>query len=182
MKVKFEGYLAEMYPQGVDLEADTIAGALKGLSYFPGISGATHIVAIDGFDNPEFLFLQAKLPEITLRPVLVGAGGGGGGKQLLIGAFLIALAVAMPGSLANAGMFTKALFYTGMSMAIGGAIQLLMPAPKSSASSSGTGSLFFSSTKNTVKIGTPIPLIVGRAKVYGQYLSFNVNAKDYAPA
>ncbi len=181
MKVIFEGYLNKLYPDGIELFADTVMDVLSGLKYFPGFrpeDKVRHTVKIKGFETLELLNMQANIDHIVITPVLQGAGGGGA-KQLLIGALLIAVSFIFP----PAGLIAKGLFLTGVNLAIGGAIQLLMPAAEPpSVSSSGTGSLFFSSTHNTVQIGTTIPLLVGKFKVFGQYLSFDIDAKDFQPA
>ena len=182
MKIVFEGYLKAMYPEGLVVGGDTVMEALQGVSRMPGIREAKHPVVVEGFSTLEELSSICRLPEVRVIPVLMGAGGAAG-KQILIGAFLIGLSLLFPAGAGVLAQFGHGLFYAGLSLAIGGAIKLLMPAPDApSASSSATGSLFFSSTKNTVRIGTPIPLVFGRTKIYGQYLSFNVNAKDYTPA
>lgn len=174
-----------MYPNGIEIVADTVYEALTGLKFFPGLrpeDGIRHAVQVKGFETEELLHAHALIESITVEPILAGAGGSAGGKQLLIGALLVAVSFIIPGAGAFATALSKGLLYAGISTAIGGAIQLLMPAAKPpEAANSGTGSLFFSSTHNTVQIGTPIPLIIGRFKFYGHYLSFNINSKDFSP-
>jgi hypothetical protein len=61
-------------------------------------------------------------------------------------------------------------------MILGGILQMLAPTPKSNTGSSDQ-SLYVPSNQNTVKIGTRIPLIYGRVRHFGHYLSFNVDSK-----
>ena len=69
------------------------------------------------------------------------------------------------------------------SLAVGGLIQMLTPQPDLSVDSEDQEkSRYLPANKNTTKIGTPISLLFGRRKVYGHYLSFDVDAVDISAA
>ena len=63
-------------------------------------------------------------------------------------------------------------------MIVGGLIQLLTPVPEIDTGEDGDGSKFLGSTKNTVKIGTRIPVLYGTRKWGGHYLSFDIDATN----
>ena len=69
----------------------------------------------------------------------------------------------------------------GASMVLGGLIASMNRAPKADPISGDKRSRFISGSKNTVDAGTPIPLIYGKMKVGGHYLSFDIDAEDYEP-
>lgn len=135
----------------------------------------------------------ADLDEVSTSGVLVitpkyfGAGGGsekGSWLQIGLGVLLI---VTAPWLAAHAGglLFgaTKGAIATfGFQLALGGAIALLNKAPKADPTSGDKRSRFINGNVNTIKEGTPIPLIYGLQKVYLHFLSFNLDAKDYNPA
>lgn len=130
--------------------------------------------------------------EIHLYPTLMGAGGGNGGLfKMIIGAIIIAVVlvavVASGGTLlapATWGLtaFGSALLTTGVGLFVGGLMELMMPQPKldMSASNDLESSKYLGANGNTVKIGTPIALLIGRHKFYGHFISFNVDAKNVA--
>lgn len=182
MKILFEGYLAEMYPQGIEVAADTAHEAVQALAAFPGFepeSGVRHTVIIRDFDSFELLHAITKVPAITLVPVLLAAGGGGSPfKQVLIGAVLVGLSFWNP---VAGTKFAAFLLNAGAGLVIGGLIQLISPAPRPEDSGSDKRSRMLGADGNTTRIGTPIPLLFGRSKVNGHYLSFDVDAKDFNP-
>jgi len=62
-------------------------------------------------------------------------------------------------------------------MAAGGIMQLISPAPKQD-STDPDASKYIGAPGNTTKIGTRIPILYGRRKIFGQILSLDIEAKD----
>lgn len=62
-------------------------------------------------------------------------------------------------------------------MILGGVLALLMSAPKATSVVAEEKSKYIPANKNTVKTGTPIPILYGRRKVYGHFLSFDVDSR-----
>ena len=112
--------------------------------------------------------------EILITPVIAGAGGNTG--KIILGAVLIATAIAMPaslaatsgafagfGSAAGAGWATTAMFNIGASLVLSGIAGLLTPTPKTPEQTEDPRESFnFSGITNTSAAGVPVPLVLGR--------------------
>lgn len=181
--IQLEGYLKSLYPEGVTVHARSFREALGLLATYPGFRKTDpkrHFVRVSGLGCYADLDADLRTPSFTVTPIMGGAGGGSG-RQILIGALLIGLAFAMPGALASS-KFALFLANMGASMVLGGLIASMNRAPKADPISGDKRSRFISGSKNTVDAGTPIPLIYGKMKVGGHYLSFDIDAEDYEPA
>lgn len=184
VNVYLEGYLAKFVKDGtVVVDAFNARDALEKLQNFMP-KGVKHLVKIKELGCPDDLD-EAK-ETLTITPLLQGAGGGkkAGGIQIGIGILLIAF-VAFTGGVGvalKAGGFKSFLVGVGANLIIGGALQLLQKSPKADPTQGDKKSRFINGDKNTIKEGTPIPLIYGRQKVYPHILSFNIDSSDYNPA
>jgi predicted phage tail protein len=105
-----------------------------------------------------------------------------------VGVVLIGVAFYLGGAaLAGPTLFgtttvSSLMFNFGLSLVMGGLLEMLSPAPKmdssGNAASDPEASKYLGATQNTVKIGTRIPLLYGRHIAYGHYISFDVDAFD----
>lgn len=178
------GYLAKFVKQQpVQVEAFNNRDALEKLqNYLP--KGVRHLVKIKELGCPDDL--EELKETLTISPLFEGSGGGSkrsSGIQIAIGILLIAFAVATGGGatpLISAGL-KQFLIGVGANLIIGGALQLLQKSPKADPTQGDKRSRFINGDKNTVREGTPIPLIYGRQKVYPHILSFNIDSTDYNP-
>lgn len=178
------GYLAKFVKQQpVQVEAFNNRDALEKLqNYLP--KGARHLVQVKELGCPADL--DELNQTLTITPHALGSGGGkkAGGLQIGIGILLIAF-IAFPGggigAALKAGGFKSFLVGVGANLIIGGALQLLQKSPKADPTQGDKRSRFINGDKNTVREGTPIPLIYGRQKVYPHILSFNIDSTDYNP-
>jgi predicted phage tail protein len=124
---------------------------------------------------------------LDITPKYFGAGGGsekGSWLQIGLGVLLIITAPYLSGAIGTAfGGIAKGTIATfGFQLALGGAVALLNKAPKADPTSGDKKSRFINGNANTIKEGTPIPLIYGLQKVYLHFLSFDLDSKDYNPA
>ncbi len=128
------------------------------------------------------LYDRREIDVLHIHPMVMGAGGGGGLGQILIGAVMIAVAVFAP-VLLPAMLTQGSVVLAGAMMVLGGVLQLLAPQPSINASNE-EKSRYLGNGRNTVNIGTRIPMIYGRRKAYGHYISFDIDASifDSAPA
>jgi len=181
------GYLKNFHKAPITIAASTAREALSILqNYLP--KGAKHVVdiaeirCVDDLDivNPE-------VKTLTIKPTVVGAGGGSkrsAGIQIGIGILLFMVA----GPLASSsfgqaiGLTKGAIILTGTQLVLGGALQLLQKTPKADPTSGDKKSRFINGNANTIEEGTPIPLIYGLQKVYGQILSFDIDSEEYDPS
>jgi predicted phage tail protein len=145
------------------------------------------LVEVSGIRCPADLDEGKSESILVITPKYFGAGGGsekGSWLQIGLGVLLIVFATPLAAGLSGGifgtvGAGTVATF--GFQLALGGAIALLNKAPKADPTSGDKKSRFINGNVNTIKEGTPIPLIYGLQKVYLHYLSFNLDAIDYNP-
>jgi len=185
VSIYLQGYMAKFIPNGrVTVEAFNVRDALEKLqNYLP--KGVRHLVKIKELGCPDDL--EEVKETLTITPIFEGSGGGSkrsSGIQIGIGILLIAFAIwAGPSGAKLIGAAAKQfLIGVGANLIIGGALQLLQKSPKADPTQGDKRSRFINGDKNTIKEGTPIPLIYGRQKVYPHILSFNIDADDYNPA
>lgn len=181
----FHGYLKDLFPEGkLSVEADSAAEAIMALEGRPGFQrslGQVHQITLPDFQSADSIYTKTDKTEVHVVPALEGAGGKPGMMQILIGAALIMasgpIGAAMAGStFGTAAAISANAAMAGAMMMLGGILQMIMPQPTISADSQ-PRSNYLPANGNTVAIGTPIPLLIGRRRAYGQILSFNVDAK-----
>jgi predicted phage tail protein len=182
VNVYLEGYLAKFVKGGhVTVDAFNARDALEKLQNFMP-KGVKHLVKVKELGCVDDL--DEVKETLTIIPLFEGGGGGGkraGGIQIGIGILLITLlAFTGVGAAVGAGM-KSFLMGVGANLIIGGALQLLQKSPKADPTQGDKKSRFINGDKNTIKEGTPIPLIYGRQKVYPHILSFNIDADAYNP-
>lgn len=181
--IVFKGYLETLYPDGIEVEGDSAAECLSALSGYPGFrpqDGATHTVVLPEFGSRDAIYAKTANPNIVVVPAIAGAGGKLGAIALIvIGSILIAtgwgagLGVEIIGMTLTASQLTT----IGVMLVLNGVTQLLMPAPEIRKSDlNEEKSNYIPANKNTVRIGTRIPLLFGRRRVWGHILSFNITA------
>lgn len=181
-RIILHGHLKKLYDKPIEVEASSVAEALKALQFIPELEpkdGQPWPVTVQGVNSDIALYSETDMQEIHVYPRTGGAGGRGGMLQIIIGITLIALAIINPAFLATLGplgISKGMLAMTGAMMVLGGIMQMLMPVPDKDTE----GSLYIGASQNTVRIGTPIPILYGTRKIGGQFLSFDVDAKDIA--
>lgn len=186
IKLIFHGFLKHICPNGFEVEASSIADALKGWSIQHKSQLKNRpVLTVDEAPDDARLFSLPTTSEINVRPFFEGAGGGGGGGfiKIVIGAVLIATGLDVAaGALAGstAAVLGTAMTGVGIAMVAGGLLELLSPSPKLNLdfnmTSDSERSRYLGAPKNTTKIGTPITIGWGTFKVYGHYLSYNIDA------
>lgn len=173
----------------LDITANTPREALSIFqSHLP--QDVRQIVQVSGIHCAADLDEMRESGVLDITPKYFGAGGGskkGSWLQIGLGVLLIVVAPylaptvnGVAGTFLGASAGTIATF--GFQLALGGAIALLNKAPKADPTSGDKKSRFINGNANTIKEGTPIPLIYGLQKVYLHFLSFDLDSKDYNPA
>lgn len=194
-------------------EVKTPAEAVRFLiANFPGVE--KHIseydyqvkinnLALDIGINPDYLYLESdKSQDISIIPVIAGAGGAGG--KILAGIGLIAASIllapvgggflglgaglahtaggAVATGFVSAGI-SSAIGAIGASLVLGGVAQLLTPAAqelKSTGADSASDprkSYSFSGVQNTSRQGTPVPVIYGETIVGSIVISAGISTE-----
>jgi predicted phage tail protein len=177
-KIILHGHLADKYPHEIVVEAATVAEAMRALKTIDELTpaeGEPWPVTIKDVNSEIALFSETSMDEIHVYPRVSGGGGKGGAMQILLGIVLIAIAIFVP--FVGAAAATM-LFQAGAMMILGGILQMLVPTPEGTEESQ--SSRYLGAAGNTVKIGTRIPIAYGNNKLAGQYLSFDVDAVEWA--
>lgn len=158
---------------------------VKGFGPVPG----QHQIAYQIVGRDTFDLLMAPVlgdEELHLVPAMIGGGGKAGGiGAVLLGVALVVVAVAAPEFLLGIGLtqgMISGMFAFGLSLALSGLLSFLATP---TADTAGTlaedaadpgASRYLGSPKNTVKIGTRIPIPFGRVKISGHILSINISS------
>lgn len=182
----FHGYLAGLFPDGrLQVEATSAAEAIAALDGRPGFQrdeGDKHFVSLPDFQSKDALYDPCNPKVIHVMPSLEGEGGKGMVyAQIVIGVVLIATGWGSPVGaelIIGSGISAGTAVMAGALMVLGGIMSLLMPQPTITGSDQANRSNYLPANHNTTAIGTPIPLLIGRRRVYGQFLSFDIDAKD----
>jgi len=125
--------------------------------------------------------------DIRIAPILLGSKNGGV-FNIILGAILIvvgAIGQTPWGQAYGGGVWGPYLSSMGMSMLVGGVIQLLSPPPKAPKTTDRAGnqpSYVFNGAVNTQAQGNPVPVLYGRMIVGSAVVSAGIHAEDYAPA
>lgn len=119
--------------------------------------------------------------DIRIAPVILGAKSGW--MQIILGVVIIVVSMVI--DYFTFGAFGEATgyqtYYMGITMIIGGIIQLLMPAPKGVQSQDALNNLpsyVFNGSVNTTAQGYPVPLLYGKAYTGSAVLSAGIFATD----
>lgn len=191
-KIVVHGYLRDLVDDEIVLDAATPAELINGWSKtvkhkLQGLR--QHVVRVVGHERPEQLYSPLQVKEIHLVPAMLG-GKRGGFFRILLGAVVVAAGIALSMATGGAGLSLgvltispMSLIFSGVSMMLGGLLQLMSPAPSSDMAgvdrpSDPEASKYLGAPQNTVRIGTRIPLVYGLVRAYGHYISFDVDAVD----
>lgn len=178
-RVHLHGAYAGFHPGPVEIVADTVWEAVEAVTHQlrgfrpDAISGRKRLQVV-GYPTIESLKKRDEVEDIHVFPAL-SFGKNGGVIQTIIGVALIVVGIAL------GGVFWPTIFISmGMSMVIGGVMQVLSPQPTLNGNSNDAEvkSKYLGAIANTVKIGTTIALPYGRGRVGGQILSLQIDAKD----
>lgn len=207
--VKVYGHLAEHCGQSVfEALVRVPADAIKFLlCNFPELRSLMrdgyYKVAVGKFDlqladHPEQLHYPMGADDVVkVIPVVSGAGGRGLG-QILLGAALIGVSLALPGGgmfggtvfgalggpTANAAVLTTVatgMSQVGAALVLGGIATMITPVPKPpELGGEGQGGFAFSGLENTSREGIPVPVVYGEMIVGSVVLSTKLVA-DLVP-
>ena len=180
-RIILHGFLKDLYPHPIEVEATSVAEALRSLQQIPELTpanGEPYPVRIRGVERESQLMAASDLEEIHVIPETGGGGGGGGGFfRILVGITLVGLALVFPAGIL--GMSAQSLALSGGLLIVGGLIELMTPKQKLQEPGENRSSATLGSAANTTRIGTPIGMGYGTYKIGGQYLSFDIDATQY---
>ena len=174
-KVKLYGELADFVGhKELDAVINSTAEAIRFLvTNFPKLeahmSDKHYKVLVDDYDiDKNEIHNPIGQSDISIVPVIAGAGGGLG--KALLGVALIGLAFAVPGSIAftkagiTGGALSKGLFGIGAALTLTGVSEMLFPLPGIPDFANEEDpriSFSFSGVQNTSRAGTSHPIVYG---------------------
>lgn len=178
-RVHLVGPFRAFHDGPIEIVADTIWDAVEAVTsqikgFAPDPINGRKRIQVAGCDRLEDLKrYDTTTEDIYILPALA-FGKDSGLIQTVIGVTLIVVGIAMGGT------FWPALFISmGISLTIGGLTQMLTPQPQLNVNNEDQlRSRYLGGIQNTVKIGTPIPLLYGRYRAGGHLLSLNIDAVD----
>lgn len=181
--VVLHGPFAAYHDGPIQMGGDTVAEIveavtrqIKGFAPHP-VTGKARI-KVEGFDTYESLFetLGEDVEEIHIVPQFIGGKNSNALMQIGLGLALVGLGFALGPAAYWGSMAIKA----GALMVLGGLAQILAPAPEADKETTSKNQ-YLGAPKNTVAIGTRIPILYGEDRVYGHYISFDINAQEQEP-
>lgn len=176
-RVFLHGTLKKLHDGPIEVVASNVAEAIRHVSlqvpgFEPNALTGYKRIQVAGCDTIEDLFADNDMEEIHIFPQFNG-GKKGGFLQILIGAALVVASFVVPGGPIIAGLLLK----VGALVVLGGVLQLFSaPNRDSGPAAQQQANHYLGAPKNTVAIGTRIPILYGRRKIGGHILSINVNA------
>lgn len=175
--IYFHGYLKDLHPEPIRVHADSVYEALSALALYPEFdpkTGKKFTVVIPGFGSADAINDKTDVEEIHLHPVETGAGGNIN-MNVIVGAILVIVGAVL--TFFGFGGIGVPMMKMGAIMMFMGVIQMMMPQPKlEGVNIDERRSQYLGARQNTVAIGTHIPIIMGRCKAWGHYISFDVDA------
>jgi predicted phage tail protein len=182
----FDSYLGQMYPDGILVDCTSPIEGISALQTYPGFRAqddVQHFVHLPQFQSYDALHQPTDETEIRICVMEHGAGGGDNRSLLMIvvGVVLIAsgYGAGAGGTILGGAMSAGTATSLGVMMVMQGVVGLMMDQPKADANKD--KSMYLSAGRNTTKAGTRIPLIFGRNRVFGHFLSINVTAGNKPP-
>lgn len=179
-RIHLHGPYAAFHNGPIEIVADTIWEAVEAVvsqikGFQPDAILGRKKIQVLGFPTIESLKQKSDVQDIHLCPPM-GFGKNSGIIQTIVGVALIVAAVAF---LPVTSVWFAIVASAGVSMIVGGVMQMLSPQPQLNVDNeTQERSKYLGGTANTVRIGTPIPILYGKYRAGGQILSFNIDSKD----
>jgi len=179
--VHLHGYFAKFHSGPIRVTGDTIAEIVESVTrqlpgFRPDPIKGRHRIKVAGCETLEDIYRAlGDQIDIHIVPQLNGGKDGGALLQIGLGIALIGVGFFMGGMTSWWGSM---LMKVGALSLLGGLAQMLAPQPESDKDEQ-TKSRYLGAPKNTVQIGTRIPILYGEHQAYGHYLSFDINASEY---
>lgn len=179
-KVYLHGYFADFHDGPIEIVASTVAEVITAITtqikgFRPNIKTGRHRVLAVGYETLKDLFRPLRDDEVEIHLIPQFNGGKKGGfLQIVLGSVLVVAGILTLGT-----PFGVPLITMGVGYIIGGIVQLLMPQPEMDLDNDEqVRSKYLGAPGNTTRIGTRIGILYGKRRVFGHYLSFDIDAKE----
>lgn len=182
-EVIFHGALASPGQTSVKVNCRSAAQAIELLSpqiktLKPDAVNGRKRIMLSNIDTEADLYADHPHETLHVMPALAMAKDDRM-TNIIIGATLIVIGITIGNmELGKLGMqIAVATTAAGIGLVVGGLIAYLSPQPDSE-SSSDQRSKYLGPVQNTTRVGTTIPLLYGRRRVGGHFLSMQIDAKE----
>ncbi|WP_375263925.1 hypothetical protein [Palleronia sp.] len=175
-RVHFHGPLRAQLEGPIEVAGETVAEVIESITrqlpaFAPNPTTGRHRLQVVCCRTLEDLHRPlGDVVELHVCPQMMG-GKNQNVTQILIGAVLIGIAF-IPGMQAAAPWLIR----TGTLMILGGVAGMLAPTPDDDRQ---IKSQYLGAPRNTTRIGTRIPILYGKYRWGGHYLSFDINAIEF---
>lgn len=187
VQVVLHGALRDAYDKPIFIEARSIRAVLSALKLIPELNPRQnknrYLSKVDGLENVADLDkpLNASVVNIYCERKMnrrdVTGSGSNPYVQMIVGVVLVVVGVLMGPAGGATAQLGLALAASGFGLVFGGIAQLLIKDPKPQKSEE-SSSRSLTGYENTVKSGTPIPLILGEHLHGGHIFSFNTETRS----
>ncbi len=183
VEIILHGRFKTDYKDPIKVVASTVMEAMEAISrqidtLRPNPKTGKARIKVVGYEDETSLYKDLE-PDAVLHvvPQMNGGKSGNAFLQIAAGALLIGLSF-IPGV---GPMVASIAMKVGTMLVLGGLSQLLAPAPENDKGEK-TASRYLGTPGNTVQIGTRISILYGEDRVYGHYISFDINAQQFSAA
>lgn len=183
INVVLHGPFAAFHDGPIKVEAKNAFEAIEAISrqitgFQPTARTGKARVKVVGYETEESLYIDVPENEtLHVVPQLNGGKAGNAWLQILAGVALIGVSF-IPGI---GTMAASIAMKVGAMLVLGGLSQLLSPQPENDKDEQ-VKSRYLGTPGNTVQIGTRIPILYGEDRVYGHFLSFDINSQQISGA
>lgn len=192
VRIKFHGFLEKLVP---NVEEGTFQTAYDLITFmcqkYPQLKAPLNIgryaIRIEGYDTRESILCPLHSDTIDIYPASNFSKSAGMGQMIVATVLVVVAVIADLVSMGTSGgaftfaasSFSSTLYTYGAILAITGLLTYLLTPKITNKGDNQTGdNKYLGSPKNTTANGTPIPIGYGKYKVYGHYLSFNINSSS----
>jgi len=185
-KVYLNGEIGEKFGRVAEVQAETVKDVIHYLdANYKGVKkyfldstekdiGFTIKIADQYLDDDRELVLPLDKGDIIITPTPVGSKGA---IKIIIGAIILIYAwpLMASGGILGSTMLAKIAVGVGLSLVMGGLMEMMAPDPSVDADAEGMEEGYiFQGSEHTVPEGAPVPVLYGELRVPGQPISFNL--------
>lgn len=186
VKINFHGFLKKLIPATVEGDFETLRDVVSYLSNkYPQLKAPLDIgryrMRVEGYNTRESIFCPLFTDELNFYPVNSFSKSSGMG-QIIVAAVILVVAIVIDVFGGSGAATTAAVNYLYMTAAVmatlGVLTYFLTPKIKNKGDHNQGDNKYLGTPGNTTASGTPIAIGYGTYKVYGHYLSFNINSSS----
>jgi predicted phage tail protein len=186
VKINFHGFLKKLIPETIEGDFETLRDVVSYLSSrYPQLKAPLDVgryrMRVEGYNTQESIFCPLFTDELDFYPFNSFSKSSGMG-QIIVAAVILVVAIVIDCFGGSGAATTAAVNYLYMTAAVmatlGVLTYFLTPKIKNKGDHNQGDNKYLGTPGNTTASGTPIAIGYGTYKVYGHYLSFNINSSS----